>query len=150
MTDKSNRRSFLKKSLLAGSSAAMLPIVSVAGEREREKQTLIEAGNVNSTNSDKVTILVTSDIHAQLHTHDEFFWEDGKAVYKKRGGLAHLKTMIEHYRKQDPQNTILYDGGDFFHGHGVASLTEGEALIPIFNKMGYDLILPGNWEVGYK
>ncbi|MFM7823748.1 MAG: metallophosphoesterase, partial [Bacteroidota bacterium] len=148
MTDKSNRRSFLKKSLLAGTSAAMLPLVSVA--EKKEKQASSEGVNVNSTNNNTVTILVTADIHAQLHTHDEFFWEDGKAVYKKRGGLAHLKTMIEHYRKQDPKNTILYDGGDFFHGHGVASLTEGEALIPIFNKMGYDLILPGNWEVVYK
>ncbi|MFM7766436.1 MAG: bifunctional metallophosphatase/5'-nucleotidase [Bacteroidota bacterium] len=138
----------MKKSLLAGTSAAMLPLVSVA--EKKEKQASSEGVNVNSTNNNTVTILVTADIHAQLHTHDEFFWEDGKAVYKKRGGLAHLKTMIEHYRKQDPKNTILYDGGDFFHGHGVASLTEGEALIPIFNKMGYDLILPGNWEVVYK
>ncbi len=148
MTDKSNRRSFLKKSLLAGTSAAMLPLVSVATNNEEKTQADVTATNNN--NDGNVTILVTADIHAQLHTHDEFFWENGKAVYKKRGGLAHLKTMIEHFRNQDPQNTILYDGGDFFHGHAVASLTEGEALIPIFNKMGYDLILPGNWEVVYK
>ena len=29
-------------------------------------------------------------------------------------------------------------------------MTEGTALIPIFNKLGYDLMLPGNWEVVYK
>ncbi|MFM7104058.1 MAG: twin-arginine translocation signal domain-containing protein, partial [Flavobacteriales bacterium] len=107
MTDKSNRRSFLKKSLLAGTSAAILPLVSVAEKKEKQGST--EVGNAISTNNNTVTLLVTADIHAQLHTHDEFFWENGKAVYKKRGGLAHLKTMIEHYRKQDPQNTILYD-----------------------------------------
>lgn len=64
--------------------------------------------------------------------------------------MAVLKTMIDSYRKANPNNTILYDGGDYFHGHAVASLTEGEALIPIFNKLGYDLMLPGNWEVVYK
>jgi 2',3'-cyclic-nucleotide 2'-phosphodiesterase (5'-nucleotidase family) len=64
--------------------------------------------------------------------------------------MAVLKTMIESFRKQNPANTILYDGGDFFHGHAVASLTEGEALIPIFNNLNYDLMLPGNWEVVYK
>ncbi|MGY0037748.1 metallophosphoesterase [Pedobacter sp. NJ-S-72] len=98
----------------------------------------------------KFTILYTSDIHAQLNPHDEFFWENDRAVYRKRGGMAHLKTMIEHYRSQNPENTILIDGGDFIHGSAVASLTEGKALIPVMNWLNYDLILPGNWEVVYK
>lgn len=101
-------------------------------------------------NAAKITLLITTDIHAQLHTHDEFFWENSKTVYRKRGGMAVLKTMINTLKKQNPQGTILYDGGDYFHGHAVASLTEGEALIPIFNDLGYDLMLPGNWEVVYK
>ncbi len=94
--------------------------------------------------------MVTSDIHSQLNTHDEFFWENNQAVYRKRGGLANLKTMIDTLKKKNPENTIVYDGGDFFHGHAIASMTEGEALIPIFNAMEYDLMLPGNWEVVYK
>ncbi|MCS6980901.1 MAG: bifunctional metallophosphatase/5'-nucleotidase [Flavobacteriales bacterium] len=98
----------------------------------------------------QITLLYTADIHAQLHTHDEFFWENGKSVFRKRGGLAVLKTMIQSLRQQNPGRTILIDGGDYFHGHGVASLTEGEALIPLFNNLGYDLMLPGNWEVVYK
>lgn len=98
----------------------------------------------------KITLLYTTDIHGQLLPHDEFFWENERPVYKKRGGLAHLKTMIEHYRKQNPGRTILIDGGDYFHGSAVASLTQGEALIPIFNHLEYDLMLPGNWEVVYK
>ncbi|MBL0342279.1 MAG: bifunctional metallophosphatase/5'-nucleotidase [Bacteroidetes bacterium] len=95
-------------------------------------------------------MLITTDIHAQLNTHDEFFWENEKAVYRKRGGMAVLKTMIATLKAENPEHTIIYDGGDYFHGHAVASLTEGEALIPIFNYLGYDLILPGNWEVVYK
>jgi len=58
--------------------------------------------------------------------------------------------MINHFRKQNPANTLLLDGGDYFHGSAVASLTEGEALIPLLNDFNYDLILPGNWEVVYK
>jgi 2',3'-cyclic-nucleotide 2'-phosphodiesterase (5'-nucleotidase family) len=95
------------------------------------------------------SILITTDLHAQIHTHDEFFWENNEAVYRKRGGLAVLKTMIDSLRKQHP-NHILYDGGDYFHGHAIASLSEGEALIPLMNAFNYDLILPGNWEVVYK
>ena len=134
------RRDFLKKSLLSGFGLAI-------GENQSQQKLIFKS---QSAKNQKITILITSDIHAQIHTHDEFFWEDKKAVYRKRGGLAVLKTMIDHFKNQNPENTIVYDGGDFFHGHAVAKLTEGEALIPIFNHLGYDLMLPGNWEVVYK
>jgi len=140
---RNTRRDFLKKSALAGLGTSLAGVAGV-----------LPAGAVTPNNtiadSNRFTILYTSDIHAQLNTHDEFFWENGKAVYRKRGGLAVLKTMINHFRKQNPGNTLLIDGGDYFHGSAVASLTEGEALIPLLNDFIYDLILPGNWEVVYK
>lgn len=144
-----DRRDFLKKSALVGLAAVLNPVSNFANNAPvlNDEQTIVES-NIDGK-SQTITILITTDIHSQLNTHDEFFWENNQAVYKKRGGMAVLKTMIEKLRKENP-NTILYDGGDFFHGHAVASLTEGEALIPIFNKMGYDLMLPGNWEVVYK
>jgi S-sulfosulfanyl-L-cysteine sulfohydrolase len=142
--NKNSRRNFLKKTALAGIGTSL---AGVAGALP-VSDTVTKENAV--TVSNRFTILYTSDIHAQLHTHDEFFWENGKAVYKRRGGLAVLKTMINHFRKQDPVNTILIDGGDYFHGSAVASLTEGEALIPLLNDFSYDLILPGNWEVVYK
>ncbi len=143
-----NRRDFLKKSALVGLAAVFNPVTNFASNAtlfEEEK-----TGQLPEPGTQTIRMLITTDIHSQLNTHDEFFWENNQAVYKKRGGLAVLKTMIDTLRKENPDNTILYDGGDFFHGHAVASLTEGEALIPIFNKLGYDLMLPGNWEVVYK
>jgi 2',3'-cyclic-nucleotide 2'-phosphodiesterase (5'-nucleotidase family) len=97
----------------------------------------------------KLTILHTADIHAQLNTHDEFFFENGHPVYRRRGGFAVLKTMIDRLRAENPDNTILIDGGDCFQGGGVAALSEGRALAPLMNRIGYDLVLPGNWEVVY-
>ncbi len=156
MTEKENneqltddRRSFIKKTALVSLAAVFNPVSDVVANTTTAVEEISEAGNT-VPKKETVTILITSDIHAQLFTHDEFFWENNTAVYKKRGGLAVLKTMIESFRKKNPANTILYDGGDYFHGHGIASLTEGEALIPLFNKLGYDLMLPGNWEVVYK
>lgn len=145
-----NRREFLKKSALVGLAAVLSPVSDIAANNK-----LIEAIEADSTNDatdsskETVSILITTDIHSQIFTHDEFFWENNQGVYKKRGGMAVLKTMIDAFRKKN-KHTILYDGGDYFHGHAVASLTEGEALIPIFNNLGYDLMLPGNWEVVYK
>jgi sulfur-oxidizing protein SoxB len=147
-----NRREFIKKTTLAGLAVVLAPatnmIASTITLDGLNPEEITEDNNISKKQT--VTILITTDIHSQLFTHDEFFWENNQAVYKKRGGMAVLKTMIESFRKQNPSNTILYDGGDFFHGHAVASLTEGEALIPIFNNLNYDLMLPGNWEVVYK
>lgn len=148
-----NRRDFIKKSALVGLGAMLSPVTNIVGSTSVDALTENESHNANSDKApgkQTVTVLITTDIHAQLFTHDEFFWENNQAVYKKRGGMAVLKTMIESFRKKNPERTILYDGGDYFHGHAIASLTEGEALIPVFNKLGYDLMLPGNWEVVYK
>lgn len=142
-----NRRDFLKKSALLGLATVFNPLSDVVASNVVSEETIED----NSTSTKQtITVLITTDIHSQINTHDEFFWENNQAVYKKRGGMAVLKTMIETFRKNNPANTILYDGGDYFHGHALASLTEGEALIPIFNNLGYDLMLPGNWEVVYK
>lgn len=138
-----SRRDFLKKTALAGIGTSLTGVTAALPAEAIVPNEFLEP-------SGRFTILYTSDIHAQLNTHDEFFWENGKAVYKKRGGLAVLKTMINQFRKQNPANTVLIDGGDYFHGSAVASLTEGEALIPLLNDFNYDLILPGNWEVVYK
>lgn len=142
------RRNFLKNSTLLGFGSAMAPAAVIAANAKvadyPKNEETFAAANAH------VTILYSTDIHGQLFTHDEFFWENSKAVYRKRGGLAVLKTMINKLRATNPSNTILIDGGDYFHGHAVASITEGEALIPIFNDLGYDLMLPGNWEVVYK
>ncbi|MES2621527.1 MAG: bifunctional metallophosphatase/5'-nucleotidase [Bacteroidota bacterium] len=145
-TSNTSRRDFLRNTTILGIGASLVSAPLYSEEVKTNEPKKVSGAGENT----RFTILYTSDIHAQLHTHDDFFWEDEKGVYKKRGGLAVLKTMINSYRKKGPDNTILIDGGDYFHGHGVASLTEGEAFIPLFNNIGYDLMLPGNWEVVYK
>lgn len=141
------RRDFIKRTALAGLgvSIASLPVDAQTQNRPVSLTSKSDA----SKKPKRITLLYTADIHGQLFTHDEFFWEGERPVYRKRGGLAVLKTMIDHYRKEAPE-TVLIDGGDYFHGSAVASLTEGKALIDIMNALAYDLILPGNWEVVYK
>ena len=96
-----------------------------------------------------ITLLHTADIHSQLQIHDELLIENNKPVYKKRGGFATLKSMINTLRKVNTSNTLVIDGGDCFQGSGVAALSEGKAIIPLMNNIGYDIMLPGNWEVVY-
>jgi len=146
--NQNNRRNFIKNAAVLGFGvpATMGPVSAAFAASDSASSA--QAGSQQQA-PNQFSLFITTDLHAQLHTHDEFFWENEEAVYKKRGGLAVLKTMIDGLRAQYPQN-ILYDGGDYFHGHGVASMSEGEALIPLMNAFNYDLILPGNWEVVYK
>ena len=148
--NQNNRRNFIKNAAVLGMGVpAVLGPVSAAFASDANAEHANANAGTSKQAPNQFSIFITTDLHAQIHTHDEFFWENEKAVYKKRGGLAVLKTMIDALRAQHPQN-ILYDGGDYFHGHGVASMSEGEALIPLMNAFNYDLILPGNWEVVYK
>ncbi len=147
-----DRRNFIKNATVLGFGVPIsLATISKthANTSSSSSQNIVDSKENNIQAENEFSIFITTDLHAQIHTHDEFFWENGKAVYKKRGGIAVLKTMVDQLRATHPQN-ILYDGGDYFHGHGVASLSEGETLIPLMNAFKYDLILPGNWEVVYK
>lgn len=148
---KTGRREFIKKTSTLTFLAMTAPLLAYANEGEANDRLEINRSRaIGKGKANLITILQTSDIHAQLYTHDEFFVENGQVLYKKRGGLAVLKTMVNAIRSENPKNTILIDGGDCFQGGGLAALTEGRAMVPLMNNMGYDLILPGNWEVVYR
>jgi len=102
----------------------------------------------NKEKATKITILQTADIHGQLDAHPELFWENEEIVFKERGGLAHIKTLFDKERANNP-NTIIFDGGDLIQGSGYAALSEGKIFPDIIKNMDYDLIVPGNWEVVY-
>jgi sulfur-oxidizing protein SoxB len=152
-----SRREFLKKAtgmgLVLGAGAGLIsPLAASAYNNEDSAGLSTEIAKskvIKSGKASKITLLQTADIHSQLLTHDEFFIEQGIPVYKKRGGYATLKTMINELRNENPTNTLVLDGGDCFQGGGVAALTEGKAIVPLMNNIGYDLMLPGNWEVVY-
>ena len=143
-----NRRDFLKKlgTLSAGlglMAAAPLDAVSKSAKHGKKKK--------STQQNDKpftVSILQTTDVHCQVHPHDELFWENEKSVFRKTGGYAHLATYLEKTRKKY-EHSFLIDTGDMFQGSELSVKTMGKAMTPILNALGYDLYLPGNWEVIY-
>lgn len=153
-----SRRDFLKRSsrlglgLGIGGGLISTPMAAAAlnNEDAAHKTASMEKNKaVRDGKATKITLLHTADIHSQLHIHDEFFVENGKNIFKKRGGFATMKTMINTLRNQNKSNTLVIDGGDCFQGGGVAAMSEGKAIVPLMNNIGYDIMLPGNWEVVY-
>lgn len=96
-----------------------------------------------------ITVLQTADIHGQLDTHPELFWENENVLFKNRGGLANIKTLFKMERQKNPNRTIIVDGGDLIQGSGYTALSEGKVMPELIKNMGYDVIIPGNWEVVY-
>ena len=92
-----NRRDFLRQ-LGTATGAGLLagtPIASFAGKTGAQDPTK-ELADKPVT----ISILQTTDVHCQVHPHDELFWENNKAVFRKTGGYAYLATTLKNLEIQ--------------------------------------------------
>lgn len=145
-----NRRNFLKNLTLGGLSLGLTPSL-IAGHKFNEL-----ASNENDSIDKKsetivvqeISIFQTTDVHCQIHPHDELFWENDKMVFRKTGGYAYLSSYLQSLRLKHPKSLFM-DTGDMFQGSALSVKTEGDAFVPILNHLNYNLFLPGNWEVIY-
>ncbi|MFN0203734.1 MAG: bifunctional metallophosphatase/5'-nucleotidase [Bacteroidia bacterium] len=145
--EKNNRRGFLKSMSLLGLGAVLKPAAVLAENTQEANIELFEKSQEQNA-STTISILQTTDVHCQIHPHDELFWENEKAVFRKTGGYAQLATLLQQLKKQNP-HSFLIDTGDMFQGSQLSIKTTGKAFVPILNALEYDLYLPGNWEVIY-
>lgn len=148
MKGSSSRRNFLRFSTLAGLGLTLNPLSSFAPVEEKDtaEDAFVEIDL--PAGQQIVTILQTTDVHCQLHPHDELFWEKDQMVFRTTGGYANLATLFKEIKNKN-KNTFIIDTGDMFQGSQLSVETTGKALQPILNAMGYNLYLPGNWEVVY-
>ena len=137
-----SRRKFLQSSLLAG-AALTQPIASAVAKNTASPS------DPSAPGSGTITLLQTTDVHCQLHAHDELFWENEQLTFRKAGGYAHIATALDKLRAENPANTLVMDTGDMFQGSMLSVKTTGKAFVPLLNALNYDLYIPGNWEVVY-
>ncbi len=147
-----NRRNFLKSmGILSAGAALVSPLSMYPNSNEVTDKNTNEESTDKTNDPDKVqkvSIFQTTDVHCQIHPHDELFWENNTAVFRKTGGYAYVAGMLDKLRKENP-NHFTIDTGDMFQGSELAVETTGKAFVPVLNAMDYDLFLPGNWEVVY-
>jgi 2',3'-cyclic-nucleotide 2'-phosphodiesterase (5'-nucleotidase family) len=144
------RRDFLKSLGLAGLGMTVASPFSAYANIPEQKHAVSNEGLLSKQSNGKqtISILQTTDVHCQVHPHDELFWEDGQIVFRKTGGYANVSAMLRTLREQNP-NSFTLDTGDMFQGSELSVETSGRAFVPVLNAMDYDLYLPGNWEVVY-
>ena len=120
----------------------------------REPSTLISAPNLVGTPGflcgeafAKHYGLEPSSLDAYFDTYMDF----GALAKKfgKMGGIAHIKTYLDHVRKERGNENVLFlDSGDTWQGTGVALKTDGEAIVKAQNYLGVDVMV-GHWEFTY-
>ena len=116
---KNNRRDFIKQigTYSGASLLAASPIIALTETINKKDMSETDADERPFT----ISILQTTDVHCQVHPHDELFWENDKAVFRKTGGYAHLATYLQNERKKN-QHTFLIDTGDMFQGSAPTSV----------------------------
>lgn len=77
-----------------------------------------------------------------LHTNDTHCGIEENMGY---AGLV----WYENQMKEETPYVALVDAGDAIQGAPVGTLSEGEYLVQIMNKAGYDFAVPGNHEFDY-
>ena len=85
--------------------------------------------------SEKLVIMHTNDVHGNViveHAED-------------RGGMLRAKVVIDSIRNAE-ENTMLIDAGDDVQGFLYFTLFGGKVEYTLMDKMGYDIIIPGNHE----
>lgn len=141
-----SKREFLKKLGALGAGTGLLAANPFVACESPKSDNASASGEPKD--KFKVTIFQTTDVHCQLHPHDELFWEDGQIVFRKTGGYANLHAFIQQERAKCDYS-FLIDTGDMFQGSMLSVKTEGSAIVPVLNALSYDLYSPGNWEVVY-
>lgn len=83
--------------------------------------------------SERISILYTNDMHCALDQNLGM-----KSVAAIKNTLKDLGMPV-----------LLVDAGDAVQGDVIGALSKGDAIIQVMNKVGYDVVIPGNHEFDY-
>ncbi|MDP3466455.1 MAG: thiosulfohydrolase SoxB [Sulfuricurvum sp.] len=120
----------------------------------REPSTLISAPNLTGTPGFLCGESFLKHYGMQGKTLDAYFdtfmnFDALAHKFGKMGGIAHMKTLINHVKKErGADNVLLLDSGDTWQGTGLALKTTGEAIVKAQNYLGVDVMV-GHWEFTY-
>jgi len=95
-----------------------------------------------------LTILQMNDSHGYLDLHEEMFWAGDHGAYRKAGGHSRIGALLNGIRAERPGQVLAFDCGDTIHGTYAAVQTEGQALVPMLNAMGFEA-MTAHWEFAY-
>lgn len=109
---------------------------------QRDTLTRVQAiGIVSNLRFPTLRVLETTDFHGAIlpGARDR---RTGRPV----GGSAVLAAHIARLRGENPEGTVLIDGGDWYQGTMISNLSFGRPVIEQMNALGYVAAAVGNHE----
>lgn len=85
-----------------------------------------------------IVVLYTNDVHCAVA-------EDEESQVLGYAKVAALKKELEEAGSE----VVLVDVGDAIQGEAIGTLSSGEYIVEIMEKVGYDIAIPGNHEFDY-
>jgi len=95
-------------------------------------------GLISNTRFPVVRVLETTDFHGEM--------EPGGRGPRYRGGSVGLARTITALRAENPEGTVLLDGGDAFQGTMISNFSFGRAVVEQMNRLAYTAMAIGNHE----
>ena len=113
---------------------------------------LFEASLSQTNPEQKLVILYTNDLHSRISgfpsgiNHPDTVSGEADTL----GGFARIATLIKEEKRQNGDNVIVLDAGDFLMGTFFAMLEESTGFqLSLMKKMGYDAVALGNHEFDF-
>jgi len=97
-------------------------------------------------NEKKIVIMHTGDLHGDLQSHAN---DRADATGQAEGGLARVATIIKQLKNKYGDKLVWGHTGDTTSGSAIATYTQGQALIDVWDALGPDVFATGNWEYAY-
>lgn len=102
----------------------------------------IHKNNLSNESTIRLTFLHISDLHANYHPREYFF-------FGEISPLALIKGHFDNIRSKTPE-VLIIDSGDAFEKGSLADLhSRGQSTIELYRDLGIDLMTLGNHDFAY-
>ena len=125
-----------RRSLLTGTALAH----DSTFRRQERTPTLAQLlGMIANTRYPSVRVLETTDFHGNILPGAR-----ERRTRRPVGGSAVLASWVKRLRGENPEGTVLLDGGDWFQGTMISNLQYGRPVVEQMNLLGYTAAAIGN------
>lgn len=123
--------------LKAGDSVKVTGIASMGAAGPRIRVRYLSDIVKNELSEKHIIIVHTNDTHGRVKA--------GRGSM----GFARINTKIKELKANNPESVLVLDAGDTLHGQTILSISKGESMVRIMNKIGYDAMAAGNHDFNY-
>lgn len=96
----------------------------------------------------KLTIVQINDTHGYLDAHPEEFLSGARTSFRTAGGYGRIAGLLQQIRQETRGHMLALDCGDTIHGTYAPVATQGEAMLPVLQQMGF-AAMTVHWDFAY-